>query len=194
VRIIPDVLRNGFNFSDGVGTVSPSLAAKIATALELDHVPACYQIRYGGVKGVVVVDNHLSHDGDILCVRPSMNKFSSSAEVVEVVQFAKPIPAHLNRQVISILSALGVPDEVFLDLQKQAIVDCSQISVTSAQPVSADSIIKSLEWKAAESSGWATRIAIKMLKAGFSPSEPFLKQLLASLNTKRFGSPCKLHL
>lgn len=55
VEIIPDVKRNGFVFSDGVGTISMSLARKIAEKLPLkdkNTVPSCYQIRWAGAKGM----------------------------------------------------------------------------------------------------------------------------------------------
>lgn len=40
---------------------------------------------------------------------------------MEVCGWGKPIPAHLNKQVIMILSARGVPDQNFLDLQREAL-------------------------------------------------------------------------
>lgn len=84
IRPIRDVERNGYCFSDGVGTLSPSMARKIQLALakgrqsRVSLEPAsAYQIRLGGYKGMLVFDSRLI--GDIVNVRPSMEKFDSTA-------------------------------------------------------------------------------------------------------------------
>ncbi|VDN27695.1 unnamed protein product [Cylicostephanus goldi] len=43
-------------FSDGCGRISPSLARRVALALQLDIVPSCYQVRFKGFKGVLAID------------------------------------------------------------------------------------------------------------------------------------------
>jgi hypothetical protein len=70
-------------------------------------------------SGVVTIDDRL--EGDVMCVRKSMDKFTSSHTNIEVCSWSRPIPAHLNKQVIIILSALGVPDDVFIDAQNDAL-------------------------------------------------------------------------
>jgi hypothetical protein len=58
-----DVVRGGVCFSDGCGLVSVDLARKIKRYLcevekqELDYLPAVYQIRVKGVKGVLVINS-----------------------------------------------------------------------------------------------------------------------------------------
>ncbi|KAL0313203.1 UNVERIFIED_CONTAM: RNA-dependent RNA polymerase 6 [Sesamum radiatum] len=50
----PDVERNGYVFSDGIGMISANLAIQVAEKLQLGSNPPCaYQIRYAGYKGVV---------------------------------------------------------------------------------------------------------------------------------------------
>ena len=56
---IPDIVRNGFNFTDGAGTISRGLMCDVARRLEFDPVPSALQIRIGGNKGEVVVDPRL---------------------------------------------------------------------------------------------------------------------------------------
>ena len=50
-------------------------------------------------------------------VRPSQHKFESNHNELEIVRGSTFISAYLNRQAITLLSALGIPDEVFIDLK-----------------------------------------------------------------------------
>lgn len=52
-----------------------------------------------------------------LCLRPSMIKFDSERSNLEIVNWGRFMPGFLNRQIITLLSNLGVPDQVFLDMQ-----------------------------------------------------------------------------
>ncbi|POG66295.1 hypothetical protein GLOIN_2v366325 [Rhizophagus irregularis DAOM 181602=DAOM 197198] len=49
-------------------------------------------------------------------VRPSQHKFESHHNVLEVNRGSTFISAYLNRQAITLLSALGIPGEVFIEL------------------------------------------------------------------------------
>ena len=42
-------------------------------------------------------------------------------EIVKIVK--NPLPGHFNRQIIMLLSALGVPDHVFITLQNEMRAD-----------------------------------------------------------------------
>ena len=46
-----------------------------------------------------------------------MNKFNSPNRSLDVLNIAEAFPCFLNRQIIMILSALGVPDSAFESLQ-----------------------------------------------------------------------------
>ena len=96
----------GANHTDGVGTISPDLAAMIWQAKskgESDRVePSAYQFRFLGYKGVVVVDSRLT--GIKMRLRPSQRKFpalddEAAAEFEIARAFDYPNPAHLNRYV-----------------------------------------------------------------------------------------------
>ncbi|CAI5486876.1 unnamed protein product [Closterium sp. Naga37s-1] len=50
-------------------------------------------------------------------VRESMDKFESQHAHVEVVNWMRPQAGFLNRQIVTLLSTLGFPDLVFLDMQ-----------------------------------------------------------------------------
>lgn len=47
-----------------------------------------------------------------------MTKFPSDQRQIEVCSPAKTLPAFLNRQYILLLSAVGVPNRVFIELQQ----------------------------------------------------------------------------
>ncbi|KAJ3404630.1 hypothetical protein HDU80_002570 [Chytriomyces hyalinus] len=134
----PDVERNNYNFSDGIGTVSEEiaseiwdmlkkqdkrLAAKLASGFSdiVDAVPSAFQIRFGGAKGMVSVDPSLP--GRRMNIRQSMIKFETkTSSVIEVADYSSVArDAYFNRQIILILEDLGVPKQVFLELQRNAV-------------------------------------------------------------------------
>ena len=215
---IPDIERNGYCFTDGVGLITFAHATKISNILGLVTTPSAFQIRFAGYKGVLVVhpfiddndkymrwlkktlgieeeetekqkmcrvviknnktcgltledllkanniidvlenssknkletnsnstENKLSnqlettiglaenkpkemkasieidlkayekHHGLIL--RGSMNKFQSNHRMLEIISVSKSTEVYLNRQIILILEGLGIPTQVFVDLQ-----------------------------------------------------------------------------
>ncbi|KDO19528.1 hypothetical protein SPRG_15276 [Saprolegnia parasitica CBS 223.65] len=111
-----DVTRNGYVFSDGIGVISSTLADDIAMKLHLNYVPSAYQIRYGGWKGVVSVDAALPSATTDMELRDSMRKFASEHDAIEVCSVPQVLPAYLNRQLITLLSTLGVRDDAILSL------------------------------------------------------------------------------
>ncbi|KAI8838591.1 RNA dependent RNA polymerase-domain-containing protein [Chytriomyces cf. hyalinus JEL632] len=134
----PDVERNNYNFSDGIGTVSEEiasemwdtlkkqdklLAAKLASGFSdiVDAVPSAFQIRFGGAKGLVSVDPSLP--GRKMNIRQSMIKFEAkNLSIIEVADYSSVArDAYFNRQIILILEDLGVPKQVFLELQRNAV-------------------------------------------------------------------------
>ncbi|KAJ4457642.1 putative RNA-dependent RNA polymerase 1 [Paratrimastix pyriformis] len=153
VARVPDIERSGFCFSDGCGAVSPALARIMwqgciagspidigahapPPADEGPHrddgpsaavrVPSAFQIRMGGVKGVVATDPTLG-PGLRLAIRESMYKFDSPHRRLEVLNHSRRLGCFLNRQVIVLLSALGVPDGAFLELQEEMLDRCARL-------------------------------------------------------------------
>ncbi|CAB4432062.1 unnamed protein product [Rhizophagus irregularis] len=133
VQYIDDIKNRDYVFSDGCGKISPSLAARAAKEhlgtkiSDNDEIPSVFQIRFGGCKGMVAVDPTLK--GDVLCIRPSQRKFKAPdplyLEIVKTVKTSSP--GYLNRQIILLLSTLGVPDDVFIPLQNQMRDDINSI-------------------------------------------------------------------
>lgn len=136
---IEDVQRNGYVFTDGIGMISYGLAREMCLVLGLTDVPSAFQIRFAGYKGVVAVHPWLDPSeaqrsafieeirkragGARLILRPSMRKFASTHRSLEVITYSSSMPFYLNREVIMILEALGVEEDVFFTLQDQAIED-----------------------------------------------------------------------
>ncbi|KAJ9663986.1 hypothetical protein H2198_000489 [Neophaeococcomyces mojaviensis] len=117
--VIPDIIRGKYNFTDGVGKISPLAATLVSNQLALREVPCLFQFRLGGCKGVLVVSNDVPGIG--VRVRKSQFKFSSLSGSLEIIRCAEFWQAFLNRQIILCLSNLGVPTEVFLRKQDETI-------------------------------------------------------------------------
>lgn len=66
------VLRNGYDFSDGVGTISEGLLRRIWRVYGARRLlkPTALQIRFQGYKGMVSVDSRLQ--GEVLKLRSNM--------------------------------------------------------------------------------------------------------------------------
>ena len=106
-----------YNFSDGVGKISYNLAEQIAKSIHLKFVPACFQGRFLGCKGVWTT-MYDDLNGNIY-IRPSQEKFKiknfeSQDNYFELCDYSRYIQAYLNRQVILLMRANGIPDGNFL--------------------------------------------------------------------------------
>lgn len=124
-------------------------------------------------------------EGDKMRIRPSMNKFECPHTNVEVVTWAKPTPAHLNKQVIIILSALGVEDEKFMELQREALEKLESIQTSSLSTAKEIELLEST-WRAKNVSESLPGRAIRMLRSGFDMTkEPYLQSILRVINLRR---------
>ncbi|XP_059289899.1 RNA-dependent RNA polymerase 6-like [Lycium ferocissimum] len=175
---LPDVKRNGYVFSDGVGMISADLAIEVAEKLHLSVNPPCaYQIRYAGYKGVITCWP-AKNDGICLSLRQSMRKFDSNHTTLEICSWTRLQPGFLNRQIITLLSSLDVKDEIFWQMQEEMLSRLDKILEDS--DVAFDVITASC----AE----AGNTAAIMLSAGFKPqSEPHLRGMLASIRAAQLG-------
>lgn len=151
---ISDIVRNGYTFSDGVGKLSLLLAQMAALELGIQNAfedpPSLYQFRLAGCKGVLALDPSLL--GNVAHIRPSQYKFEAKNEGLEIIRASAFATAYFNRQLIIVLSTLGVPDYMFVRKQQDMVnyleratkeedvaldklrrnVDVNQISLTMA--------------------------------------------------------------
>ncbi|XP_057511049.1 RNA-dependent RNA polymerase 6-like [Actinidia eriantha] len=168
---LPDIEKGPYNFSDGIGKMTPDLALEVAEKLQLRDLPCAYQIRYAGCKGVIACWPG-NNDGIRLSLRPSMIKFESNHTILEICSWTRFQPGFLNRQIVTLLSVLKVPDAVFWNMQQ------SMISKLDRMVEDTDVAFDVLTASCAEQGNTA---AI-MLSAGFKPeTEPHLRGMLVCI-------------
>lgn len=128
IRETQDVKRNGYNFTDGVGKISKFLAQLITSELNITTAsgepPSVFQFRLGGCKGVLAV----SPDAKMreIHIRPSQYKFPAVHNGLEIIRWSQFAAATLNRQLILVLSALGVEDDLFVRKLKEMLLNLQQ--------------------------------------------------------------------
>ncbi|XP_031259889.1 probable RNA-dependent RNA polymerase 1 [Pistacia vera] len=171
IEVIPDieVERGGvkYVFSDGIGKISAKLAHMVTTKYGFRYVPSAFQIQYGGYKGVIAVDPTSSIK---LSMRPSMSKYKSDNVSLDILECSKYQPCYLNRQLVILLSTLGIKDKVFKKKQKYMI---SQLDTILTNPLKAQETLNLM------SSGEIKHVLKDMLHYYSKPrEEPFLSMML----------------
>uniref|UniRef100_A0A0E0CR57 RNA-dependent RNA polymerase n=1 Tax=Oryza meridionalis TaxID=40149 RepID=A0A0E0CR57_9ORYZ len=162
-------------FSDGIGKISSAFANEVAMKCNLKRfAPSAFQIRYGGYKGVVAVDPTSRWK---LSLRKSMLKFQSDNITVDVLAYSKYQPVFLNRQLITLLSTLGVRDSVFEQKQEEAVNELNKM-VTEPQAA-----VKAIELMPM---GEITNVVKELLLCGYQPDdEPYLSMLLQTFRASK---------
>lgn len=167
---MPDIINGQYNFTDGIGKISPLAARLTHTFLKLKGpVPSAFQFRLGGCKGVLVVDPSLG--GVDIKIRPSQYKFESTSDELEIIRVSEFWQPFLNRQLILVLSDLGVRDQVFLRKQEDCIesLDRALIEDQAALRALRDNVDPNL----------MTLNIAAMIQDGFrQTNEPFVTSLL----------------
>ncbi|KAJ5220072.1 RNA-dependent RNA polymerase eukaryotic-type [Penicillium chermesinum] len=114
VKKCDEISRNGQCFSDGVGKISRFLAQMTTEELKFQTIagryPCAFQFRLGGSKGMLVVSD--DPQPKEVHIRPSQDKFPSDHTGLEIIRHSQYSPASLNRQLILVLSSLGIPDAI----------------------------------------------------------------------------------
>ena len=143
ISVVEDVERDKYNFTDGCGFISTECAKRVTENLNIEtvyegikspEIPSVFQIRLKGCKGVLC---HTPCLKEGLQIRPSMEKFTWSRmgpHPLGIVDkgFSRPNEfGSLNKQYIMLLSALGIPDNVFLLKQEQYFKELQEITTNS---------------------------------------------------------------
>jgi RNA-dependent RNA polymerase len=173
IEEIEDVKRNGFCFTDGVGKISTFLAQMAAKELGLPHAfhdpPSLYQFRLAGCKGVLALDPSIT--GHVVHIRPSQYKFEAQNVGLEIIRASALSVATFNRQLIVILSTLGVPDAVFIQKQQEMVNDLER--ATKEEDVALEKLQRNIDLNQ------TTLTMAGMVIDGFMQSqEPFVMSLL----------------
>ncbi|XP_051136633.1 RNA-dependent RNA polymerase 2 [Andrographis paniculata] len=173
VELIPDIDVNShgvtYCFSDGIGKISHRFAEEISRMLGLSEIPSAFQIRYGGYKGVVAVDRQSYRK---LSLRSSMLKFESDNYMLNITKWTESQPCYLNREIVTLLSTLGVEDSVFLAMQEE------QLQLLCGMLTNKDAALNVLE---STGGGEMKSVLGRMLLQGYTPQkEPYLSTMLRS--------------
>eukprot|EP00026_Physarum_polycephalum_P004004 Phypoly_transcript_04021.p1 GENE.Phypoly_transcript_04021~~Phypoly_transcript_04021.p1 ORF type:complete len:720 (+),score=100.17 Phypoly_transcript_04021:60-2219(+) len=127
VSVIEDIKRGDKTWTDGNGEVLAVSAAQIAEKLNLNYVPTCIQMRWGGAKGVIVNYRKSTDDAQkLMILRKSMVKYeitnpSEYQETVYVIKYSKSRSASLCAQFILGFYELGVEPETFINMLHKSI-------------------------------------------------------------------------
>ena len=94
--------------TDGAGKIASSLVEKIAHEWS-KPIYAALQVRYSGVKGILVRvnDSDIGLNGKVVALRPSMQKFWNKDTAFCLVEGSKVNDLKLNREVITLLTSLA---------------------------------------------------------------------------------------
>lgn len=120
---LPDIKVGQYCFTDGCGVIHSTLANAAADVMVYrkgaDATPSALQVRIGGCKGLLCVNDDLTVPGEFR-VRPSMEKFKSELEDLNIVRISRHSLACTNRQCSIILADRGISTRVLLDLFREA--------------------------------------------------------------------------
>lgn len=183
-----DIENEDYCFTDGVGKISPFLARCIASDLGFEDrgAPSAFQIRMGGVKGVLAVWPQAKKME--VHIRKSQVKFKAPFNRLEVLRCSGYSTATLNRQTIVILENLGVKKEIFLEILAE------HISLYDTALEDADAALKLLTKFVDETQ--SSLVVAEMLNAGFM-NDPFVTNLLKlwrTWNLKHLREKARLHI
>lgn len=184
----PDVERNGYNFTDGVGKISPFLAKMIASELRMPTVASAYQFRLGGCKGVLSVWPEV--DSANVHIRKSQYKFPSGHIGLEIIKGATFIWGQLNRQLITNLQCLGVPSSTFVSKMER------QLRGVDNAVLDKDKALEQLERRI--DANYVTLTIAEMVRSGFmETAEPFTMAVLnlwRSWTHKQLKEKASIHI
>ncbi|CAC5394057.1 unnamed protein product [Mytilus coruscus] len=180
--IVSDCKR--YNFTDGCGSIGLEIAQSVTAEINrIDNTdiitpPSVFKIRLQGYKGVLTLCKEIK--GHNIKIRPSMIKFETSAHPrLGICEYSKPFTfGHLNQQYIALLSALGVPDEIFTDFQT------AQFERLRGMTVNLEATICILQWQKKSD---LARVVIDLGKMNLLPSEEMkeLRKLQAQLSISK---------
>ncbi|XP_060204819.1 RNA-dependent RNA polymerase 2 isoform X1 [Lycium barbarum] len=173
VEILPDieVTSDGvtYCFSDGIGKISQAFARQVAEKCGLDDIPSAFQIRYGGYKGVIAVDRNSFRK---LSLRGSMLKFESKNRMLNITKWSDAMPCYLNREIVILLSTLGVEDKALEELLDNHLLLLGKMLTTNEAALD---VLESI------GGGDVKKILMRMLLQGYAPNlEPYLSMMLQS--------------
>lgn len=173
VKMYRDITRGSFCFSDGIGKISKFLAAMATEELKIrtpsGEPPSAFQFRLGGCKGMLTVSS--DPQPPEVHIRPSQHKFDSASGGLEIIRWSQFSMATLNRQLILVLSSLGIRDEIFRKKLHSMLLSINKAMDNDAQAI--DLLQKFVD------PNQMTLSLAQMVRQGFRrTSEPFVTSML----------------
>ncbi|EFO63991.1 RNA-directed RNA polymerase, putative [Giardia lamblia P15] len=164
------------------------LQPNLKTISNLIQVPSAVQMRWAGAKGVLIL-NALLPPKTIL-LHNSQIKFSipnptETQQTIEILRVAQPSKGMINMQIIVLLSEMGVPDDVFLNLVYQDL----QKALLFLEPIDRCRYQADLYQLVSRTSHSPSgKIILQMLMAGVDIIEPCLQFILMKLQLMQLRS------
>eukprot|EP01105_Mastigella_eilhardi_P020068 TRINITY_DN4757_c0_g1_i4.p1 TRINITY_DN4757_c0_g1~~TRINITY_DN4757_c0_g1_i4.p1 ORF type:complete len:1102 (-),score=297.41 TRINITY_DN4757_c0_g1_i4:36-3005(-) len=165
----PDIIRNDKCFTDGCGLISPTLMRRLFSKTQWPTPPSALQIRFRGCKGMLVTSAAPLDSVDVE-LTDSMVKYEGSKSPLEICKVSQHLTCYLNRQIVLLLGAMGVPPAFFERLQ-QRFLDLITAARTSQQEAHRFLV----QHGASAFSGWwaaVIRLALPGLFCGTSAEAP----------------------
>ncbi|KAF8299894.1 RdRP-domain-containing protein [Clavulina sp. PMI_390] len=126
IKVVDDIKRNNYCFTDGCGELSSELAQEIWSSVKSRHSrnasspPSAFQARFGGCKGVWMVNPEL--EGIQLLCRKSQMKYESNDRGFNIAATSeRPKKTLLNRPLVKLLEDRGVGVDALLNVQEHAV-------------------------------------------------------------------------
>jgi RNA-dependent RNA polymerase len=119
------------------------------------------------------VASKIKEEDVLVHFRDSMDKFDSSNRSIDIVRASHNAPAFLNRQIILLLSSLGIKDQVFLSLQRCMVKNILEVTKSST---SAEDTL--LEMNGEGGGNGTHHFMIEYLRRFGLKTEPFVRQML----------------
>ena len=173
IKEIEDIRSGKYVFTDGVGKISRFLAqmaaSEVGVTMRTGEPPSVFQFRLGGAKGVLAV----SPDAKMreIHLRETQHKFPAIHTGLEIIRWSQFSAAHLNRQLILVLSALKVPDDVFVHMLQNQLSNLAQAMVDERMALTL--LQKEID------PNQMTLVLARMVSDGFQRvREPFVQSLL----------------
>ena len=113
---------------------------------------------------------------EVIQVRRSQIKFECDHYDLEVIDYSKPCNLTLNRQVITLLSSLGVQDIAFLHIQNEARLRATMALLKCREAISLLDKVRFFEFEKITNSG--SKFKLKSLGWIFDPLDSSLEYVI----------------
>ncbi|KAJ7589646.1 RdRP-domain-containing protein [Mycena floridula] len=189
--LIPELFaKDGSVASDGIGLIRNSKADELCVFLGIEVNTSAFQIRLGGIKGIVArcpdvrFDQIVGRSGKVIAYRPSMKKFSSTLTDLEICGVSRRRGyARLNVQFILLFLSLGIPLSTFKELLQEQLDD---IALFMQDRRKAKEILDSTDVELdADGQGYYQDLW-EMILAGHDLEEPFLHAQMERFQNQRY--------